>query len=592
MASFNLALDREAPLSLQDQLRRGIVDAIYAGVLRPGGKLPASRALARQLGVSRNTVLLAYGDLIAQGQLAARDRAGVFVAAKAQGGRVAGRRTRAPATSPVLARMADVAADDGARCPQHWRQYPYPFWDGRIDASLVPLHEWRKAVRLAACPRDTAQWSDGNGELDDAMLVEEIRTKLLPERAISALSEEVLVLASVRQALRFLLMLLVRPGTPVWLEAPVDPELLASLCDAGARVEQLQAVGRSEAVPAGVVVVTSARSGIASGARPTARLVAAVARAGGVVIEQDTPADTLESGAGGPALYAGAAHANVVYVGRLSPAVAAGTPLAIVVAAAPVIARLRRLRRIQGAVPEPLLQRSWAYFIALGYYAAALQKARCTLLARRTALRDALNHYLHAAVQITTVPGSSAYWVRCRDGQDAQVLAARAAAAGVLIQPARLVGARDAFVLGTTGIALARIREGVRALARVVHAQRAPAAPAAPGRILTGATLRRALAGKTFIYNTVYGEPCTIRIGRSGELVGMAGYANDDPDRGRWWIDADRWYRQWGHWAYGEAEGFAVAVEGDQLFWYDVAGNLVDRAVILPGRERAPAAGR
>ncbi len=261
------------------------------------------------------------------------------------------------------------------------------------------------------------------------------------------------------------------------------------------------------------------------------------------------------------------------------------------VADAPVIARLRRLRRISGAAPDPLLQRAWAYFIALGYYAAALHKARRILLARRTALRDALNHYLHAAVQIGTLPGSSAYWVRCRDGQDAQVLAARAAAAGVLIQPARLGELRDAFVMGTTSISEARIREGVRALARVFHASRAEHAgeDEAP-QILTGAALRRALAGKTFLYNTVYGEPCTIRICRSGELIGMAGYANDDPDRGRWWIDGGRWYRQWGHWAYGETEGFAVAVQGDQLFWYDDAGTLVDRAVILPDRRRRPTA--
>lgn len=590
MADITIALDRDAPLSLQDQLRRGIVDAIYAGVLRPGSKLPASRALAQRLDVSRNTVVLAYGDLIAEGHLEARDRSGIFVAPKSQGGRVAGRRVREPNASPVLERMASVPADGGARCPQHWRQYPYPFWDGRIDASLVPLREWRKAVRLASCPRDTAQWSDGNGELDDPMLIEEIRSKLLPERGISALPEEVLVLASARQALQFLVALLVRAGTPVWLEEPIDPELLASLRERGARIDHLRS-HLTDAPPDGVLVITSARSGIASGKRLPPALVEAVARANGIVIEQDTPADTLEPDAIKPALYAGAAQGNVVYVGRVSPVASTGTPLGIVVAEAPVAARLRRLRRISGAAPDPLLQRSWAYFFALGYYAAALQKARRTLLARRTALRDALNHYLHAAVQIETLPGTSAYWVRCRDGQDAQVLAGRAAAAGVLIQPARLGEARDAFVMGATSIPAERIREGVRALARVIHAARISAdVDVAEHRPLTGVALRRALSGKTFIYNTVYGEPCTIKICRTGELVGMAGYANDDPDRGRWWIDAGRWYRQWGHWAYGEAEGFAVAVQGDQLFWYDAAGNLVDRAVILPDRPRKPAA--
>lgn len=588
MADFIIVLDRTASLGLQDQLRQRIVDAIYAGVLRPGRKLPSSRTLARRLDVSRNTVVLAYGDLIAEGHLESRDRSGIFVAPRTIGGRVAGRRATAPNGSPIAGRMMDIPTDGGTRCPPNWRQYPYPFWDGRVDPSLVPLQEWRKAVRLASCPRDAAQWSDGNGELDDPMLVEELRTKLLPERGISALPEEVLVTASARQALQFLMTLLVRPGTPVWLEEPVDPELLATLRERGARIDHLHAVMRD--TPAnGTVVVTSARSGIASGTKMRVGLIDAIARVAGVVIEQDTPADTAETKAIGPALYAESDHNNIVYVGRMSPVAACGTPLGTVVADAAVIARLRELRRVSGAVPDPMLQRAYAYFLTLGYYAASLQKARRILLARRTALRDALNHYLHASVSIETTPGTSAYWVRCRDGQDAHALAVRAAQAGVLIQPGRLDQAGVGFSMGVTSIPESRIREGVRVLARVFHAPRARHdSVAGEPRKLSGSALRRALAGKTFLYNTVYGEPCTIQIGRSGELVGMAGYANDDPDRGRWWIQGDHWYRQWDHWAYGEAEGFAVAIEGDQLYWYDAAGNLVDKAVILANGHRKP----
>jgi len=583
MADFTIALDRTATLSLQDQLRQRVIEAIYTGVLPPGSKLPSSRLLAERLGIARNTAVLAYADLIAEGHLESRDRSGIFVAALALGGRVAGHRAPRAEGSLVAERMAEVPTDGGARCPPHWRQYPYPFMDGRIDATLAPLQDWRKAVRLASCPRDTASSSDGNGELDDPMLVEEIRTKLLPERGISALGEEVLVLTSARQGLQFILSLLVRAGTPVWLEEPVDPELLATLRERGARIENLHAPS-SSTPPEGVIVVTSGRPGIAVGKHLAPAMLARITRAHGIIIEQDTPTDTSETGASKPALYASAAAGSMIHVGRLSPAVACGPPLAYLVADATVIARLRRLRRIMGAAPDPLRQRSWAYFLSLGYYAGALQKARQTLLARRTSLRDALNHYLHTAVQIETLPGTSAYWVRCRDGQDAQALAGRAAAAGVLIQPARLAGARDGFIMGTTSLPEHRIREGVRALARVFHATRSSNADSAPAKTLSSAALRRALAGKTLLYNTVYGEPCVIQVGRSGELIGTAGYANEDLDRGRWWIEGDRWFRQWNHWAYGEAESYAVAVLDEQLYWYNTTGQLVDRAVILPGR--------
>src|SRR3546814_1351254 len=85
---------------------------------------------------------------------------------------------------------------------------------------------------------------------------------------------------------------------------------------------------------------------------------------------------------------------------------------------------------------------------------------------------------------------------------------------------------------------------------------------------LTGAALRRAVAGKTLLYSTVYGEPCTIELRRNGELVGVAGHAQDDRDQGHWWIEGDRWFRQWRNWAYGEACSYAVVVEGDQIRWY------------------------
>lgn len=586
MADITIALQRDSPLGLQDQLRQRIVEAIYAGALRPGRKMPSSRSLAESLNVSRNTVVLAYADLVAEGHLDARDRSGIFISNKVVKGRVVGRRFGGGDASMIADRMGAVPADRGARCPQHWRQYPYPFWDGRVDATLVPLQEWRKAVRLASCPRDAAQWSEGNGELDDPMLIDELRTKVLPERGVSASPEEVLVTQSARQALQFLATLLLRPGLPVWAEEPVDPELLATLRERGARVELFRP-GMEERPPEGVLLIISARSGMAAGSWIQPRQVAAVARSNGVVIEVTTPVDTLEPTAPRSALYATAASRQIIHVGRLSPIAACGTPPAFVVSDAEAIARLRNLRRVSGALPNPLQQRAWAYFLALGYYATSLHKARQVLTSRKIALRDALNHYLHAAVQIQTVPGVSAYWVRSRDGRDAAALANQAAASGVLIQPARLSEAQGSFVMGVTGIPVDRIREGVRELAGIFRTSRMPEDGETVARkILTGAALRRALAGRTFLYNTVYGEPCTIQLCQSGELIGMAGYANDDPDNGRWWVEDNRWFRQWDHWAYGEANGYAVALDGDQVYWYDEAGHLVDKAVILRNARR------
>jgi GntR family transcriptional regulator/MocR family aminotransferase len=72
-------LDPDSPLNLQNQIRQKLVDGILSGALPPGHKLPSSRALAEQLEVSRNTVVLAYQQLVAEGYLESRSRSGIFV---------------------------------------------------------------------------------------------------------------------------------------------------------------------------------------------------------------------------------------------------------------------------------------------------------------------------------------------------------------------------------------------------------------------------------------------------------------------------------------------------------------------------------
>ena len=60
-------------------------------------------------------------------------------------------------------------------------------------------------------------------------------------------------------------------------------------------------------------------------------------------------------------------------------------------------------------------------------------------------------------------------------------------------------------------------------------------------------------------------------------------------DQGHWWLQGDRWYRQWRQWAYGEAAGYAVVVDGDQIRFYGEDGVMVDAAVLtrpIPSRRR------
>ena len=131
-----LELDGRGPRYAQ--ITRALLAAVTAGALRPGARLPPTRALAKQLGCSRNIVLLAYEQLILEGYLQARARAGTFVSTdlpKAPGGaepRPASPRRRRPALSAAGRRLAQDA-DRARAVTRRPRRWPIDFMYGQCE---------------------------------------------------------------------------------------------------------------------------------------------------------------------------------------------------------------------------------------------------------------------------------------------------------------------------------------------------------------------------------------------------------------------------------------------------------------------------
>lgn len=584
---LGIALDPDSPLTLQHQLRRKLVDAIESGVLPPGRRAPSSRRLAMRLGVSRNTVSLAYDALLAEGYLASQARSGVFVAAEFAGERVATTHRRriggdrAPAQSE----------GEEFRRPPHWHQYPYPFLDGCVDSTLAPLDGWREAMRLAVGKQELLRWNHGVADADDPLLAEELRTRVLPAYGIDATADEVLVMPSLRNALSLAIDALVARGADVLVDPAFDGDTRRRLAERTAALSVLASDDDGPLVPGAlparcVVLIGSQRmaAGRAVAPQRARHWLAAAGEADALVIECAPPPD-LPAGRGGALpLRAFDDTGSVMLIGSLVPAAALGTPPAFISADYRAIERVRQLRRATGGEFAPGMQRAWSHFLALGHYGAAVARSSATLQLRRTELRDALNHYLHKFVRISAVARSSAYQVHGPAGMDSSALARAAAALGVLVEPDSEGGRRDRIVMGVTSIPRDRIRAGVEMLSRLVRRD-----PALGSRKLgeeataplRGRALHRALAGRTLLYNTVYGDPCTIEVRRDGTLVGSAGYAGEDCDTGRWWIDGDCWVRQWRSWAYGESSALLTIVDGDQVRWFNVDGLLIDTAVIV-----------
>lgn len=595
-------IEREATLSLQEQIRQRVIDAISAGVFPAGSKLPSSRRLAQELGISRNTVFLAYQQLIAEGHLETRERSGIYVPAVMPRPTLA---SSAPATKgrggddgALISRFLQDAPThrQGYQCPPDWQKYPHPFIEGRFDKSLFPIAEWREASRLALAVAEVEDWSLDNGEVDDPALVEEIRTKLLPRRGIAAQANELLITVGEQQALYLAAQLLAGRGTRAAVEEPGLPELRDLLTLRGAQLRHqpvddqglvvdhrldgmdLVCVSASRQRPTGVTMALDRREA----------LLAKAEQEDFLVLEDDFECEMNYLGHAVPALRSLPGGERVIYVASLSKVLAPGVRLGYMVAHPEIIARARRLRELTTRRPSPNNQRAAAIFLSLGHYDSMMRRLTGVYAERLIALRDALNHYRPLSIAVAPVEGGTSYWVRGPDGLDSARLVREAEARGVMIEPAGHWFAQpdpsaSMFRLGVTSLPAETIRDGI---ARLSDAMRAMASATAQDDTepaeLSGSELKTRLAGASLLYKTVYGEPCTIILHADGGMSGQAGFAGEDRDVGRWWIEGDRWFRQWRNWAFGEVLGFQIAQDGNRILFVGEQGEVVDTAQLSP----------
>jgi GntR family transcriptional regulator/MocR family aminotransferase len=599
-----LYLDPDSKLSLQNQIRQKLVEAITSGVFPVGERLPSSRKLAEQLGVSRNTVVLAYEQLIGECLLESRERSGIFVSDNFFGGRIdhlGPAATRTEAHTKLRDKIRTVAGKRHLfQFPGDWQQHPFPFIDGQFDESLYPTAQWREASRMALGAQIVREGSVTEGDADDPALIEEIRTKMLPRRGINARPEEILITLGEQNALFLLTQLLTDENVTVAMEEPGNPKMRQLLELRKARVIH-QPVDENGMVisrrldQAGVVYVTPSHQVPTAVTMATQRREALLKKAhenDQLIIEDDFEHESNFLGQPHPALRGMDADNRVVYISALPKVLAPGLRIGLIVAAPELIREARRLRQLAIGRPSLVNQRTAALFLSMGHYDTFMSKLHQETSRRWVALRDALNHY---RPYFTTMPnqGGSVFWVLCPENIDVETLAQEAAKRGVLIEPdthyyASTRSSRNCFRMGVTSIHADRIREGVSQLREVMwefDSTRSDVLDENDPAWLKGEKLDQTISGSIWMYKTTYGDPATFELNSDGSMTGRAGHANEDQDKGRWWIEGDYWCRQWNEWAYGEKSRYYLTLQGRHLKIFNTEKRLVDSAIIQATRD-------
>ena len=400
-------LDRTRPL--HGQLATALREAVGTGRLAAGTRLPASRDLARELGVSRGLVVGVYEQLRAEGRLVARQGAGTYVASAAAG----------PVAAPPLPVPVPVT----------------PLRPGIPDLGRFPRRAWRRAYERALRTATDADldYGDPSGA---PRLRDELAGYLARVRAARVAPGNLVVTSGAAQA--FALLARTAPGRLIGVEDPGSAPIREHLAAGGLRPVPVPVdadgidVAALDGTGARAVLVTPAHqfpTGVVLSARRRTALLDWARRVGGLIIEDDYDAEFRYDREPVGCLQ-GRAPDLVALVGTVSKALAPGLRLGWLGAPPGRAADLHRAKSAADHGGPVLEQLAFAGLLSDGGYDHHLRTVRRLYRARRDAALVAIAEHLPGAA-VTGVAAGMHLVVTLPSTVDDRRLADRATAAGL-----------------------------------------------------------------------------------------------------------------------------------------------------------------
>ncbi len=489
MNEHYLNIEFDPARTLQDQIREHLVALILTGCLPIDEPLPSSRRLADTLGVSRNTVVLIYEKLVEAGYLVSRERRGYFVASLYH--EPDALRTdiehASPAGGPLWSSrfLKKPSEERNIVKPNNWNSFDYPFIYGQIDPEFFPIEQWRECSRKTLSGPESKDWIHDRIDSDDPMLIEQLRTRLLPKRGIYAKPSEILITIGTTNALFMIANLLCNPSVKVGLEDPGyrDARNIFSQFDSQLHLQPVDEHGiivderlhdcdyifltPSHQVPTGAELSAQRRSALMEMAREQDI----------VLIEDDYDAEINTQAAPMPALKAHDPDNRVIYIGSLSKAISPGLRVGFMVADEELISEMRALRRLMYRHYPSNNQRQVALFLSLGHYDAYLRKIRTLYASKLRRMQRAIDRYLPDMYTVPISGGATAIWLQVPGAIDTEVLSWQAARRSILIEPGAIhfLGEdppHNFLRLGFSAIAGHKIEPGIEALYHTIQQYR------------------------------------------------------------------------------------------------------------------------
>ena len=477
-------LTRDSTLPLHRQIYEQWRTAILAGRFRRGGRVPSTRAFAETYGISRVTVTAAYDQLLAEGYFETKSGAGTFVSSELPDDALrpidvatAGVRT------PPSVRLSKYAARLGRIRQMPSSSQPLNLSNVSPDVSRFPFALWRRLVTRHLRDGASGAFDHRAAPAGLPALRDAISAYLARARAVRCSPDQIVIVSGSQQALDLCARLLLDPGDEVAVEEPGYPGAKQLFLAHGARLRTLPVTNAGVSltpltIKTRLVHVTPSHQfpvGVSMALGRRLELLEWARTSGGVVLEDDYDSEYRYSGPPLPAMHGFADGASVIYIGTFSNVMFRGLRIGYIVVPQQLIEPFATAKWMADRHTPLIEQAALAEFIGEGHLERHIRRMRRIYKRRRDVMLDALGRHFGEQAEVRGDAAGLHMTVRFNGVRD---LGAHAKRCGVHLSSSEIYYLRNKtgtaaneYILGFSAVSERVIRESIKRLASIEHAQ-------------------------------------------------------------------------------------------------------------------------
>jgi GntR family transcriptional regulator/MocR family aminotransferase len=481
-----VVLDRASGVPLHCQLYDAVRLAILDGRHPAGGRLPSTRTLADELGVSRGTAVAAFRQLIAEGYVEGSVGSGTRVASslpeESLRARAIPHQGGGPPRRAVLSERGKLLAGTKATVVED-RGEPRAFRPGLPALEEFPFGVWSRLAQrvLRRPPRALLTYGRPEGYGPLRRLIAE---RLSVTRAVRCEAGQVIVVSGAQQGIELAARVLLDPGDEAWVEDPGYPGTWGALLGAGVRVAPVPVDGEGLRVEVGLRRAPRARMACVTPSHQSPcgyvmslgrrlELLQWAGRERAWIVEDDYDSEYRYSGRPLASLQGLDTQNRVIYLGTFSKVLFASLRIAYLVVPPDLVDAFAAARALSGRHTPTPDQAILAEFMAEGHFERHLRRTRTLYAERQRVLMEAAEKELGGLLTMRPAEGGMHLVGWLEGGQDDASVSRRAAALGVEAPPLSAFSMEPrrpgGLVLGYAGFGEAEIERGVRRLAAVLR---------------------------------------------------------------------------------------------------------------------------